>query len=66
MFWKIFSFAFVFRQTLQVELIKDAVVTPNMKLDDKKLLGSEETKGGKETVEVVKTKDKLKPHVPKM
>jgi hypothetical protein len=47
-------------------LIKDAVVTPNMKLDDKKLLGSEETKGGKETVEVVKTKDKLKPHVPKM
>lgn len=54
------------RQTLQVELIKDVVVTPNMKLDDKKLLGSEETKGGKETVEVVKTKDKLKPHVPKI
>lgn len=41
-------------------------MTANMKLDDKKLLGNEELKGGKETVEVVKTKDKLKPHVPKM
>lgn len=55
-----------YRQTLQVDSGKDSVVTANMKLDDKKLLGNEELKGGKETVEVVKTKDKLKPHVPKM
>ncbi|CAG2194848.1 E3 ubiquitin-protein ligase MGRN1,Probable E3 ubiquitin-protein ligase MGRN1,E3 ubiquitin ligase RNF157,E3 ubiquitin ligase Rnf157 [Mytilus edulis] len=53
-------------QTLQVDSGKDSVVTANMKLDDKKLLGNEELKGGKETVEVVKTKDKLKPHVPKI
>ncbi|XP_052071331.1 probable E3 ubiquitin-protein ligase MGRN1 [Mytilus californianus] len=54
------------RQTLQIDSVKDSVVTANMKLDDKKLLGNEELKGGKETVEVVKTKDKLKPHVPKI
>lgn len=45
---------------------KDTVVTANLKLDDKKLLGNEELKGTKDTVEVVKTKDKLKPSVPKI